>query len=208
VKKYIATIVTAFIALALALPAAADVTKLKPARGVKFDYKTVEHVTVATFSDATKKKPKDPADREKHAAAVAAAAQQLADGIIERLRAADQFDNVSGGSSATDGIVITGRITDYRDSNLGMRYIGLGAGARFGAEMEVHDASGKLLGKAKGIYAGSFIPGAINFAMTSNRFIGGIGSRFADEILIAKGAMFREETGRSGRLREQYKSGN
>ena len=30
--------------------------------------------------------------------------------------------------------------------------------------------------------------------------------RIADEILIAKGAKFREETGRQGRLREKYKS--
>lgn len=201
-------IVTALFAFAAALPASADVTKLKPARGVKYDYKAVEHVTIAVFTDATRKKPKDPADQEKHAAAVKAAAEQLAQHMIERLKAADVFDQVGAGDAASDGIVVTGRITDYRNSNLGMRYVGLGAGARFGAEMEVRDAHGRLLGTAKGIYAGSFIPGAINFAMTSNRFIGGIGSRFADEILIAKGAMFREETGRSGRLREQYKSGN
>ena len=198
--------------LLFAAAASADVSKLKgkswrePPNFRKYDV-----VWVEDFTDDVKKQLKDEAGNVEYHGGVVKVGKKLADRIAERLVESKAFARVerveSHAKGAGDGLVIGGKITEYRDANIAGLYLGVGTGSRVRCEAWAHDANNdRILGALKGVFATSFIPGVANLVQTANRFVEGLSLRIADEILIAKGAKFREETGRQGRLREKYKS--
>lgn len=202
----------ALAALLFAAATAADVSKLKgkswrePPNFRKYDV-----VWVEDFTDDVKKQLKDEAGNVEYHGGVVKVGKKLADRIAERLVESKAFARVerveSHAKGAGDGLVIGGKITEYRDANIAGLYLGLGTGSRVRCEAWAHDANNtKILGALKGVFATSFIPGVANLVQTANRFVEGLSLRISDEILIAKGAKFREETGRQGRLREKYKN--
>jgi hypothetical protein len=199
----------ALAALSLTATASADVTKLKGATWRdKVDLRPFDTVYVEDFADAVKKRLKDADADAKYHAEVAAAGARLADLVAERLVAAKAFARVERVAKAEPGVrgmVVGGVLTEFRDANLAGLYLGIGTGSKVRIEAHVRDGTAeKPLGRMKGVYATSFIPGVANLVQTANRFLDGLALRVADEILIAKGAKFREETGRQGRLREKY----
>ncbi len=199
--------IVGLLSLLVALPAAAAVGRLKGAKAFrKVDLHAYTQVVVVDLADAVEKRPEDAEDQAEYTGAIAAAAKSWADNLAERFRASNKFESVE--RAAHDGehvLVVGGRITGYRQSNAAGRYIGLGAGSRFEGVIELKDgASGKLLGTIAFDFTSDAIPGVANVVQTVARFIDGTAQRTHDEVLIAKGALFREETGRSGRLREKY----
>ncbi|HET7843261.1 MAG TPA: hypothetical protein VFL14_03860 [Xanthomonadales bacterium] len=200
----------ALAALVFASVAAADVSKLK---GKSWreppDFRKYDVVWIEDFSDDVDKKLKDEAENVEYHEGVVKVGRKLADRVAERLVESKAFARVERVAKhepgAGDGLVIGGKITEYRDANIAGLYLGVGTGSRVRCEAWAHDANDpKVLGALKGVFATSFIPGVANLVQTANRFVEGLSLRISDEILIAKGAKFREETGRQGRLREKY----
>ena len=194
------------LALAFSVPAMAGISKLKATKGFKpVNLREYTVVVVENFGDGVDKPMKMPEDTAARHEAVLEAGQKLADALAAKLVESKAFAEVVREPRAGKVLVIGGNITDYRAANVAGRYIGLGAGSRFDALVEVRDGeSGKSLGTIKVDLGGSAIPGVTNLIQTVDRFIDGTVVRVSDEILIAKGAKFREQTGRAGRLREKY----
>src|SRR5205085_4750413 len=173
------------------------------------DFRKYDTIWVEDFSDSVKKQLDDADKNTKYHEGVTKVGRTLADRIAERLVESKAFARVERVAShpqgAGDGLVVGGKITEYRDANIAGLYPGIGTGSRVRCEAWAHDANNdKVLGALKGVFATSFIPGVANLVHAANRFVEGLSLRISDEILIAKGAKHREETGRQGRLREKY----
>lgn len=192
--------------LVLCAPAYAGISKYKPAKGTKpVNLREYTVVVVEDFADGVEKPMKTPEDTAARHEAVVEAGKKLGDALAAKLGESQAFAEVAREARTGKVLVVGGTITDFRAANLAGRYIGLGAGSRFDALVEVRDGeSGKVLGRVKVDLGGSAIPGVTNLIQTVDRFIDGTVVRVSDEILIAKGAKFREQTGRAGRLREKY----
>ena len=208
--KAFVLVLAALAAVLFSAAASADVSKLKGKSWRKPpDFRAYEVVWVEDFVDKVDKKLKDPAEDTKYHEGVVKVGKKLADRIAERLVESKAFARVERVDAHTkergEGLVVGGSITEYRDANIAGLYLGIGTGSRVRCEAWARDAfSEKILGSLKGVFATSFIPGVANLVQTANRFVEGLSLRISDEILIAKGAKFREETGRQGRLREKY----
>jgi hypothetical protein len=198
--------------LLAAAPALAGSTHLLAAQGARkeADLRGYERVQVVPFADATKPKFDKPADETEFRASVAIACQRFAQMIVDQLEATKSFETATTAPIEGKGLVVGGEILVYKESNLAARYIGLGiGGSEFDAKVDVKDAeSGKVLGTMTIEFGSSPIPGATNVVQTAGLLMNSAAQQFRDEMLIAKHVKHREETGRSGRARERYKSGN
>jgi len=200
-------------ALAAVLFASASLADVSTLKGKSWreppNFKAYDTIWVEDFDDKVKKQLDDAEKNTAYHEGVTKVGKKLADRIAERLIESKSFARVervtTHAKGAGDGLVIGGSITEYRDANIAGLYLGVGTGARVRCEAWAHDANNdKILGSLKGVFATSIIPGVANLVQTANRFVEGLSLRISDEILIAKGAKHREETGRSGRLREKY----
>ena len=198
--------VMACLLLALAPAAMAGVGKLKPASGFKkVDLRPYDSITIVDLTDGVEEQLPDEAENASYHREVVAAGAQFADVLSTKIGRSQGFRSVTRAPAATSGLVLAGRMTRYKVSNVAARYIGFGAGSKLGAVIELKDAaSGKLLGTIDVDLGSEAIPGAINAIQTVGRFMDGGAIRVADELLIAKRIKHREETGRQGRLREKY----
>lgn len=202
--------VVAFLVLLLAAgTAGAAVDKFDPAGRDRTPLKAYPVLVVRDLADAVEKRP----EGDKAAAfadEVKAGGAEFAARLADKL-AADPALKRQVVREAPEGphAVVEGRVVDFHDGNLAQRYIGLGGRDRFGAVVEVKDGiTGELLGTVGIDLKGSPIPGAGNLIQTTGNFIEGAAARVRDELLIAAGDKRRENTGRQGRLREKYSSGN
>jgi hypothetical protein len=205
-RSSLRVVVFALFALLISAAAQAGISKLKPSKGFKpVNLRDYTVVVIEDFGDGVEKPMKTPEDTAARREAVLEAGKKLADALAAKLTESKAFAEIARETRPGKVLVIGGKITDFRAANLAGRYIGLGAGSRFDALVEVRDAeSGTVLGAVKVDLGGSAIPGVTNLIQTVDRFIDGTVVRVSDEILIAKGAKFREQTGRAGRLREKY----
>lgn len=197
-------------ALFVAPPAFAGSTHLLAAGAHKeADLRGYNAVQVADFTDASQAKFDKPEDEAEHRTAVAEAGKRFADMIVHELIVSKGFEPVTREAPTGKGLRIEGRVLVYKESNAAARYIGLGiGGSEFDADVEVKDAeSGKSLGTMKIEFGSSPLPGATNVVQTVGLLMDSAAQQFRDEMLIAKHVKHREETGRSGRAREKYKSG-
>lgn len=195
------------IAMFAAASAHADVSKLRGRKPV--DLRPFSVIVVEDFADGVKKKLEDEEANARYHEEVVVAGKKIADEVARRLRESKAFGRVeraaAGEADEIGSAILSGRVTDFRDANLAGRYIGIGTGAKVRIEASVRDQKeDRPLGTLKGVYATSWIPGVANLIQSSDRFIDGLSLRVADEILFAKGAKRREETGRQGRLRDKY----
>lgn len=210
--KAVMLALAALAAVLFAAAASADVSKLKGRSWREPpDFRKYDVVWVEDFTDDVDKKLKEEAENTKYHDGVTKVGKKLADRVAERLVESKAFARIERVAKhepgAGDGLVVGGKITEYRDANIAGLYLGIGTGSRVRCEAWAHDAnSDKILGSLKGVFATSFIPGVANLVQTANRFVEGLSLRISDEILIAKGAKHREETGHAGRLREKYKN--
>ena len=192
--------------LALPLSAAAGTEKFDPARGFKArDLKGYTRVAVEPLVDGVKGKYKDAEEEKVRRQRIANAGVLFAAELAHRLEESGKFEAV--GKAPVEGatLLIGGTITKFERGNAVARYSGVFGRARFGARVELKDAAtGKLLGHVDFEIASSMIPGAVNVIQSVSQFMEGGAIRVRDEILIARGDLKREETGRSGRLREKY----
>jgi hypothetical protein len=197
-------------ALLGAAGAAAATTHLLAAGARKeADLRGYDQVQVATFTDATQPKFDKPEDETEFRAKVAEATLKFPDMLAEQLSQTQAFQAVRKPVEGK-GLIVGGQITIYKESNVAARYIGLGIGsAEFDVKIEVKDAeTGKLLATQTIEYSSSAIPGAVNALQTVGVLMDSAAQTFRDEMLIAKRVKHREETGRSGRARDKYKSGS
>lgn len=173
------------------------------------DLRGYETVQVGAFADATQPKFDKPEDEKEFRTLVAEAAQRFSEMVAEKLAATKSFATTREPASGK-ALVVDGKIVVYKESNIAGRYIGLGIGsAEFDVQIEVKDAeSGKVLGTQTIEYSSSAIPGAVNALQTVGVLMDSAAQTFRDEMLIAKRVKHREETGRSGRARDKYKSGS
>jgi len=174
----------------------------------QLDLRGYDRVQVVPFTDATKPKFDKPEDETEFRAKVAVECQRFAQMISDQLAATKKFGTVTTAPIEGKGLVVGGEILVYKESNVAARYIGLGiGGSEFDAKVEVKDAeSGKLLGSMTVEFGSSPIPGATNVVQTAGLLMDSAAQKFRDEMLIAPHAKHREETGRSGRMREKYLS--
>jgi hypothetical protein len=195
--------------LLAAAPAFAGSTYLF-AEGTKkaVDLRGYERIQVLPFADATKPKFDKPEDEAEFRAKVQEASVRFAQMVADRLVATNSFEQSSSAPVEGKGLVVGGEILVYKESNLAGRYIGLGFGsAEFDAKVQVKDAeTGKVLGTMTIEFSSSAIPGAVNVVQTTGVLMDSAAQKVRDELLIAKRVKHREETGRSGREREKYKS--
>jgi hypothetical protein len=186
----------------------ADVSKLRGRKPV--DLRPFSVIVVEDFADGVKKKLKNEEANARYHEEVVVAGRKIADEVARRLRESKAFGRVeragAGEGDEVGSAILSGRVTEFRDANLAGRYIGIGTGAKVRIEASVRDQKEeRAMGTMKGVYATSWIPGVANLIQSADRFIDGLSMRIADEVLFAKGAKRREETGRQGRLREKYK---
>lgn len=198
--------VATFALVAIAPVVLAGVDKLKPAAGAKAaDLKSYDRIVIEDLTDGVDKKLPKPDEDAKYHADVVAAGKIFADVLADKIDKSGTFKGTSRAPVEGKALLIGGRLTKYKVSNLAGRYIGFGAGSKIGAIIEVKDAqTGRLIGTIALKLGGVAIPGAINVVQTVGRFMDGGAMRVSDELLIAKGVKHREETGRQGRLREKY----
>lgn len=192
--------------LALPLAAAAGTSKFDPARGFKArDLKGYTRVAVEPLADGVKGSAKDPDEEKQRRERIAEAGAVFAAELAQRLAESGKFEAV--GKAPVEGatLLIGGRIVKFERGNAVARYSGVFGRSRFGARVELKDANtGRLLGHVDVEIASSVIPGAVNVIQSVSQFMEGGAIRVRDEILIARGDLKREQTGRSGRLREKY----
>lgn len=198
-----------FALLCLSGPALADVGKFDPAGRDRTPLKAYPVLVVRDLVDAVEKRPEGD-KAEAFGPEVAAGGAKFAAELADKLQADPTLKRtIAREPPQGEFAVVEGRIVDFHDGNLAQRYIGLGGRDRFGAEIEVKDGrSGALLGTISIALKGSPIPGASNLIQTTGTFITGAAARVRDELLIAAGDKRRENTGRQGRLREKYGSGD
>jgi hypothetical protein len=193
----------------LALPAGADVGKFDAEVRERNPLAGYQVLVVRELADAVAKRPqgdKAPA----FGAEVKAGGAAFASGLIAKFNAdpARQREAVAE-APESQFAVVEGKIIDFHDGNLAQRYIGIGGRDRFRAVVEVRDGrSNALLGTIQINMKGSLVPGVGNLIQSTSNFIDGAAARVRDELLIAAGDKRRENTGRQGRLREKYSSGN
>jgi hypothetical protein len=193
---------------AASLDASAAVSRYKPTRAGKLvELASYTHVAIDTLDDEVKRRKKDADDEAQFREDIRAVSERIVDGVAQRLRDSGAFETVSREvSDATGTLLVDGKLTVFKRANVATRYLGLGAGSKLEGVVVVKDAaSGEVLGEIELDFSSSGIPGFTNLVQTVDAFIQGIVVRVSDEILIAKGAKFREETGRSARLREKYR---
>lgn len=194
--------------LLLAMPggALAGVDKFEPARGFKpRELARYRHVAVEPLVDAVDDRLKDGDKEAERRKVIAAAGQAFADHLVKRLLESGRFESVARAPAPGAALLIGGRITRYVPGNAVVRYSGLFGRSKFRARVELKDAaSGKVLGGIDVDVASSMIPGAVNMIQSIGQFMEGTAIRTRDEILIARGDLEREETGRQGRAREKY----
>lgn len=204
----------AALAIALAAPppdAAAAVSRYKPTQeGRAAKLAAYQRIVVRELDDAVEAKKKDGAEDPRYRDDLATVTRRIADGVAEKLGASGKFEAVSRdeiGNEPVATLLLDGRLTRFKRANAATRYLGFGAGSKLEGEVELKDAAtGKVLGTIEIDFSSSGIPGVVNVIQTIDAFIEGIAVRVSDEVLIAKGAKFREQTGRSARLREKYES--
>lgn len=193
--------------------ALADVSKLLPIKGNKpVVIRQYDVMILEVLSNGVEIKEKDDAKRQAKQQAANEAASDFSARLLEKLSQAQAFKQVvsmddahANAADQKNALVLSGTLTDFHGGNLATRYIGLGARSKFAAELLLKRASdGQEIGKIKIKFASGFLPGVTNLVKSTDRFIAGAASRVVDELLIAKGVKHREETGRSGRLREKY----
>jgi hypothetical protein len=197
----------AVLSLALSGAVQADVSKLKPAAGSKPpSLAAYDALVIEDLADAVGQRPADPAQAERYAAEVRQGGARFATLLGEKITAErNSFKSIAREAGEGRALVVGGRITAFSDANLAQSYIGLGAGDRLEALVELKDgASGELLGTIEIKLSGGVLPGATNLVRTMGNFLESASARVRDEILIAKGDKRREQTGRQGRLREKY----
>ncbi len=197
----------AAVALLVSTAALADTSKLQATdKDAAKALKTYDSIVILDIGDGVAKKLDDAAENDAYHAEVVNAGKQFADALANKLRGSSKgFAAISREKVDGKALLVDGSITDLKTSNMVGRYIGLGAGAALVATLNVKDAeSGKALGTIEIDLSSSPIPGAGNVIQTVDRFIDGAAARSRDELLIAKGALAREQTGRSGRAREAY----
>ena len=194
--------------LLAAAPAFADTKLFAEGTRKQLDLRGYDRVQVVPFADATKPKFDKPEDETEFRAKVAIECQRFAQMISDQLAETKKFETATTAPIEGKGLVVGGEILVYKESNVAARYIGLGiGGSEFDAKIEVKDAeSGKVLGTMTIEFGSSPIPGATNVVQTAGLLMNSAAQKFRDELLIAKHAKHREETGRSGRLREKYTS--
>jgi hypothetical protein len=200
-----------FAALTLASPAAANVSRLmQPDSRAGADLARYERIVVMDFEPALERVSDVPEKAAAQRAAALEGGREIAEGVVERLRASGEYAEVSRKPLEGEAVVLRGRITAYRDANLLQRAVGLFQGPRLEAEIEAIDAeSGERVGRLTLDFSGSLRPGSwTSLIRTNGGFINGSAARITDELLIATGKRAREETGRAGRLREKYRSGD
>jgi len=204
--RRVAGFALAIAALALPLAAAAGASKFDPAKGVKpRDLAGYTRVVIEPLTDAVEKKVKDPEDEAERRRIIADAGRLFAEHLAKRLAEGGRFESVAVAPAPGATLVIGGRITKYERGNAVVRYSGVFGRSKFGAVVELRDAAtGKVLGDIEVDVASSVIPGAVNVIQSVGQFMEGSAIRVRDEILIARGDLRREETGRQGRLREKY----
>jgi hypothetical protein len=192
--------------LSLALPATADVGKFDPEGRERSPLKAYPVIVVEPLADAVEERPEgDKATA--FGGEVEAGGERFAAELVAKASADPKRQREFARNAPAEGdfAVVGGRIVDFHDGNIAQRYIGIGGRDRFAAVVEVKDGrTGALLGTVEIDLKGSFIPGASNVIQTTGNFIDGAASRVRDELLIAAGDKFREQTGRQGRLREKY----
>lgn len=195
--------------LSVATAATSAVGKFDPAGRDRTPLKAYPVLVVRALVDAVEKRPEGD-KAAGFAEDVKAGGAEFASRLVDKLNEdAALKRTVSREPPEGEYAVVEGRIVDFHDGNLAQRYIGLGGRDRFGAEIEVRDGrTGELLGTISIELKGSPIPGASNLIQTTGTFITGAAARVRDELLIAAGDKRRENTGRQGRLREKYGSGN
>lgn len=209
IKRHALSIVAAVLAIACCAPAAALNSRLVGPDGKKqADLRGYDTIQVAEFIDATQPKFDRPEDERAYRAIVAEGTTRFAELLVEQLARTNAFKSVSRAAPQGKAAVVGGKITIYKESNVAARYIGLGiGGAEFDATVEVKDAeSGTPLGTMTIAVGSSPVPGATNVVQTVGFLMDSGAQGFTEETLIAKHAKHREETGRSGRSRERYKS--
>lgn len=190
--------------------ATAGVSKFKRGEGVDAAaLRGYTQVAIEPFADGVEKQLEDAAQNTEYHAEVAAGGKRFAEMLGARFEASGKLETVTVPPLQGKGLLIGGRITDFRSGNVATRYIGLGQRDRFAAVLVVRDAeTGAELGTVEAVIKGSAIPGAVNLLQTSTGMMDGAAVRASDEILIAMGLKRREDTGRSGRLREKYRRGD
>ena len=192
--------------LVLPLAAAAGISKFDPERGVKAkDLKGYTRVAVEPLTDAVKGEYKDAEEEKVRRERIVNAGTLFAAHLAKRLEESGKFEAVGNAPVEGATLLIGGQITKFERGNAVARYSGVFGRSRFGAHVELKDAkTGKLLGHIDLEIASSVIPGAVNVIQSVSQFMEGGAIRVRDEILIARGDLKREQTGRSGRLREKY----
>ena len=192
----------------LAIPAAAfaGVDKFEPARGFNArELSQYQRVGVEPLVDAVEDKLKNADKESERRKVIAAAGQAFADALVKRLTESGKFESVARAPGTDVTLLVGGRITRYVPGNAVARYSGVFGRSKFRARVELKDAaSGKVLGGINVDVASSMIPGAVNMIQSIGQFMEGTAIRTRDEILIARGDLKREETGRQGRAREKY----
>jgi len=207
--------IASLLVLALAPCALAGVGKFKPAGNEKKpDLRDYQTIVITDFTDAVEGKMPDAAEEAQYRSDVQAAGKLFADILAEKVRRSEGFTAVTRAPTVpaapedllvAGNLLVTGKLTRFKASNLAGRYIGFGAGSKLGALIEFRDAAdSRLLGTVEVSLGSENIPGAINAIQTVERFMDGGAIRVSDELLIAKKLKHREETGRQGRLREKY----
>lgn len=196
------------IALLVAIPglAFAGIDKFEPARGFKAkQLAQYDRVAVEPLADAVEGKLVDPAKEAERRAVIKTAGETFAAALVERLAESGKFESVTHASAPGATLLVGGRITRFSQGNAVARYSGVFGRSKFRARVELEDAaSGQVLGHIDVDVASSMIPGAVNMIQSVGQFMAGSAVRVRDEILIARGDLEREETGRQGRAREKY----
>lgn len=193
--------------LALPLAAAAGVDRFDAARGASAkELRTHVRVAVEPLVDAVPaRRTKDAADEARLRETIAAAGVAFADALVKRLEETGKFESVARAPAQGATLLIGGRIVKFDAGNAVARYSGVFGRSKFGARVEFREAaSGRLIGHVDVDVASSMIPGAVNLIQSVGQFMEGSAIRVRDEILIARGDVKREQTGRQGRAREKY----
>ena len=194
--------------LLLAMPGgvSAGVDQFEPTRGFKARaLAQYQRVAVEPLVDAVEDKLKDDDKEAERRKVITAAGQAFADHLVKRLLESGKFQSVARAPAPGATLLIGGRITRYVPGNAVVRYSGVFGRSKFRARVELKDAAtGKVLGGIDVDVASSMIPGAVNMIQSIGQFMEGTAIRTRDEILIARGDLKREQTGRQGRAREKY----
>lgn len=196
----------ALLLVLLPLLAWAGISRFDAERGISAkELKGYTRVAIAALEDGVEEKLEDAEKEAEHRKAIAEAGERFAELLVKRLSESGKFEVVARAPAEGATLLVGGRITRITRGNAAARYTGVFGRSRFAAVVEFKDAaSGERIGRIEIDLASTPIPGATNIIQTVTGFMDGSAIRVRDELLIARGDLHREQTGRSGRLREKY----